>query len=135
MLDHMRAHAARSMQGLQPLELHALEEAVETLQAYVDAFSMQENRVSNAKKSGDELIAAVSAAQSVRNRSKMRDLQESLLTKFVPTELVEAVQQAIKKVVSGSTISKAQAEQLAIPLCRFDLLSICNLVRHINSET
>ena len=114
LLDHVRAHAATNFQHLEQGENQAVQEAVQALQIFVDGFAKTgpEARASNAKKTAEELIASVSAAQSVRNRSKMIELQESLLTKFTPAELTDAVRQVVTKPSSGSSVSKNQVSCL-----------------------
>lgn len=103
LLDHVR-HLEEGA------DAQALEAAVQALQCYVDAFAKAgpQSRASNAKSPAEDLIKSVSAAQSVRNRSKMAELQESLLTKFTPGELTDAVRHVVGKASSGGTISKNQ---------------------------
>ena len=114
LLDHIRVNAQANSQGMPQHEVTALENAVEALQSFVNSFATDqpENRPSNSKKPVQELIASVSAAQSVRNRNKMAELQESLLIGSVPAALTQALRNVMQKAASGSTISKSQALEL-----------------------
>ena len=112
LIDAFRQKAERLQAGtLQDFEKR-LQIGVGALLDFADGFRQVQDSAALKKRSGQELISSVVAAQHVRNRNKMNELQQRLLPNFVPPVLQDAAAKMIKKALHGSTISRAQILQI-----------------------
>ena len=111
LIDAFRQNAERFQPGaLQDFE-RQLQTGLGALLDFADGFTLVQDSLVVKKRSAEELIRCVVAAQGVRNRNKMNELQQRLLTNFVPPVLQDAAAKMIRKALHGSTISRAQAVQ------------------------
>lgn len=85
-----------------------MERALKGLQLLARSFGSKPNVGKTSAKSGEDLINALRAAQHVRNRSKLQQLQKLMLENFLPDELQGLARSVMKNLPAGASISRHQ---------------------------
>ena len=112
LVDFLIEVMRQNMEKLQPGNLQNFDEQLKqgmlALHGFASGYSKVQSSYTGGKRTAEDMINAVRAAQHVRNRNKMQELQERLLGSFVPQPLQKAAQKMMQKALHGSTISRAQ---------------------------